>query len=158
MSVLVPPCTYFLRSRRLLLNLSKDFLSFKTDLTCYGSQEAVQALGTLIRLAERFMAKGQLLGPITITVSYQPTYHYTLTVSWYLHCTKRTKPPPLMTVTVCLGSTKCLTLFQLFRSRKVPKQVISLYSGIKKCQALCRYMRKFSFFQDFFDRNSLNKV
>ena len=58
MSVLVPPCTYSLLRRRLLLNLSKGVLSFKTDLVCYSSQVDVQALGALIRLAKRFMAKG----------------------------------------------------------------------------------------------------
>ena len=58
MSLLVPPCTYFLRSRRLLLNLTKDSVSFKPYLTCYSSQEAVQALGTLLRLTKYFTAKG----------------------------------------------------------------------------------------------------
>ena len=58
MFVLIPPCTYFLRSRRLLLNLTKNSVSFKSYLTCYSGQEAVQALGTLLRLTKCFTAKG----------------------------------------------------------------------------------------------------
>ena len=50
--------------------------------------------------------------------------------------------------TVCLGSTKGLTLFQPFYPRNVPKRVIGLSSGIKMLFFIPLHTI-FVFFQDF---------
>ena len=59
--------------------------------------------------------------------------------------------------TVCLGSTKCLTLLQLFYPRNVPKRVIGLSSGIKILGCMPTHVNIFVFSR-FFDQNNCNKV
>ena len=59
--------------------------------------------------------------------------------------------------TVCVGSTKAMTLSQSLYPRNVPKQVIGLSSGIKKVILYTATYEK-SVLSRFFDRNSCDNV
>ena len=60
-------------------------------------------------------------------------------------------------LTVCLGSTKVMTLSKPFYPKNVPKRVIGLSGGIKNVILYTATYKK-NVFSRFFDRNSCDKV